>query len=58
MEWRHLKVMGDLGIVAPLPFSPRDTDSIRRAVEGSDIVINLVGKASRLVASICFPFYW
>lgn len=44
MEWRHLKVMGDLGVVAPMPFSPRDIDSIRRAVEGSDIVINLVGK--------------
>lgn len=44
MEWRHLKVMGDLGIVAPMPFSPKDIDSVRRAVEGSDIVINLIGK--------------
>lgn len=44
MEWRHLKVMGDLGGVVPVPFNPRDVDSIRRAVEGSDIVINLIGK--------------
>ena len=39
-----LQVMGDLGIVAPMPYSPRDVDSVRRAVEGSDIVINLIGK--------------
>ena len=38
------QVNGDLGVVAPVPFSPRDLDSIRRAVEGSDIVINLIGK--------------
>jgi NADH dehydrogenase (ubiquinone) 1 alpha subcomplex subunit 9 len=44
MVWRHLKVMGDLGVVTPMPFHPRDVDSIRRAVSGSDIVINLVGK--------------
>lgn len=46
MEWRHLKVMGDLGIVAPVTYSPKDIDSVRRAVEGSDIVINLIGKVS------------
>lgn len=46
MEWRHLKVMGDLGVVAPLPFNPKDDDSIHRALEGSDIVINLIGKVS------------
>ncbi len=44
MEWRHLKVNGDLGIVMPRPFSPRDKDSVRRCIEGSDIVINLMGK--------------
>lgn len=36
--------MGDLGVVAPVPFNPRDDDSIHRALEGSDIVINLIGK--------------
>lgn len=44
MEWRHLKVMGDLGIVAPMPFSPNNIDTVRRAIEGSDIVVNLIGK--------------
>ena len=44
MQWRHLKVMGDLGAVAPIPFSPRDEASIARAIEGSDVVINLCGK--------------
>lgn len=27
-----------------MPYSPRDVDSVRRAIEGSDIVINLIGK--------------
>jgi hypothetical protein len=44
MEWRHLKVNGDLGIVMPRPYSPKDKDSMRRCIEGSDIVINLCGK--------------
>jgi hypothetical protein len=46
MEWRHLKVMGDLGVVTPFTFSPRDLDTMKRAIEGSDIVINLIGKVS------------
>ena len=44
MEWRFLKVMGDLGGVVPVPFSPRDEASVRRAIEGSDIVVNCIGK--------------
>ena len=44
MEIRHIKVMGDLGNVANVPFSVRDPDSVRKAVEGSDVVINLIGK--------------
>jgi NADH dehydrogenase (ubiquinone) 1 alpha subcomplex subunit 9 len=44
VEWRHLRVSGDLGMVAPVPFHPDDEDSIRRAVAGSDAVINLIGK--------------
>jgi uncharacterized protein YbjT (DUF2867 family) len=44
MEWRHLRVSGDYGVVVPTPFSPRDEDSMRRATEGSDIVINLMSK--------------
>ncbi|KAA0156691.1 hypothetical protein FNF27_01168 [Cafeteria roenbergensis] len=44
MEWRHLRVCGDYGMVTPVPFSPRDEDSMMRATEGSDVVINLMGK--------------
>lgn len=47
MDTRHLQRMGDLGVAVPLPFSPRDEDSIRRATENSDIVINLIGKVRR-----------
>jgi NADH dehydrogenase (ubiquinone) 1 alpha subcomplex subunit 9 len=36
--------MGDLGVVCNVPFNPRDEDSVRRAIEGSDVVINLIGK--------------
>ena len=46
MEWRHLKVAGDIGVVVPRPYSPKDIDSMRRCIEGSDIVINLIGKVS------------
>ncbi|KAF1332487.1 Nadh dehydrogenase, partial [Globisporangium splendens] len=43
-EVRHLKLMADLGNVANVQIDPRDRDSIRAAVEGSDVVINLIGK--------------
>lgn len=41
---RHLKLMGDLGMINAIPFHARDPDSIARAVEQSDVVINLLGK--------------
>ena len=41
---RHLKVMGDLGQVVPVPFEVRDEDSVRDAIRGSGVVINLMGK--------------
>jgi NADH dehydrogenase (ubiquinone) 1 alpha subcomplex subunit 9 len=44
LEWRHLRVSGDYGVVVPVPFSPWDEDSMMRATEGSDIVINLMSK--------------
>lgn len=44
LEWRHLKLMGDLGKINPMPYSVRDEESVRDAIRGSDIVINLVGK--------------
>ena len=41
---RHLKLMGDLGMINAIPFHARDPDSIAAAVEKSDVVINLLGK--------------
>uniref|UniRef100_A0A4W3IGC7 NADH dehydrogenase [ubiquinone] 1 alpha subcomplex subunit 9, mitochondrial n=1 Tax=Callorhinchus milii TaxID=7868 RepID=A0A4W3IGC7_CALMI len=40
----HLKPMGDLGQITLLHWDARDKDSIRRAVENSNVVINLVGR--------------
>ena len=44
MEVRHLKVMGDYGMVQPIPFDPKVEDSVRAAIQQSDVVINLIGK--------------
>lgn len=41
---RHLKVMGDLGQITPVPFEMRDEDSVRQSLQGSSVVINLMGK--------------
>lgn len=43
-EVRHLKLMADLGNVANVQINPRDRESIRQAIRGSDVVINLTGK--------------
>ncbi|XP_062928639.1 NADH dehydrogenase [ubiquinone] 1 alpha subcomplex subunit 9, mitochondrial [Mobula hypostoma] len=40
----HLKPMGDLGQLTFLEWNPRDKDSTKRAVECSNVVINLVGR--------------
>ncbi|OBS64296.1 hypothetical protein A6R68_07167 [Neotoma lepida] len=40
----HLRPMGDLGQIIFLEWDPRDKDSIRRAVQHSNVVINLVGR--------------
>lgn len=40
----HLRPMGDLGQIIFLEWNTRDKDSIRRAVEQSNVVINLVGR--------------
>ena len=44
MDVRHLNLTGDLGRVINYPFSPRHEGSIKRAMEGCDVVINLIGK--------------
>ena len=43
-EVRHLKQSGDIGKVNPIPFHPRDEQSIRDCIGNADIVLNLVGK--------------
>lgn len=40
----HLRPMGDLGQIIFLEWNGRDKDSIRRAVQHSNVVINLVGR--------------
>ncbi|KAM6215805.1 NADH dehydrogenase [ubiquinone] 1 alpha subcomplex subunit 9, mitochondrial [Rhynchocyon petersi] len=40
----HLRPMGDLGQLIFLEWNGRDKDSIRKAVEHSNVVINLVGR--------------
>ncbi|XP_003463318.1 NADH dehydrogenase [ubiquinone] 1 alpha subcomplex subunit 9, mitochondrial [Cavia porcellus] len=40
----HLRPMGDLGQLTFLEWDARDKDSIRRAVQYSNVVINLVGR--------------
>lgn len=52
MEWRHLKPLGDYGNIVPVPFDPHNEDSMRRAIAGSDVVVNLMGKV-RLLFSCC-----
>ncbi|KAF6003102.1 39kDa subunit of ndufa9, NADH:ubiquinone oxidoreductase [Cyanidiococcus yangmingshanensis] len=44
LDYRHLKVMGDLGQVNPIQIEARDISSLRRAIAGSNVVINLIGK--------------
>lgn len=41
---RELKLAGDLGQILFVPFSLRDTDTVRRAMLHSNVVINLIGR--------------
>jgi len=43
MNARHLKLMGDLGQIVPLPLDFTDEESIRTACDRSNVVINLIG---------------
>ena len=43
-EYRHLKLMGDVGQIVPVEFNPRDSESIQAAVEHSNAVVNLIGR--------------
>jgi uncharacterized protein YbjT (DUF2867 family) len=39
-----LKVMGDLGQIVPTTWNIRDKDSIRRAVQHSNVIVNCTGR--------------
>lgn len=43
MNVRHLKLMGDLGQMVPLPYDLSSPDTIKRVVDRSNVVINLIG---------------
>jgi NADH dehydrogenase (ubiquinone) 1 alpha subcomplex subunit 9 len=43
-EVRHLKPMGDLGVIVPLGWDIRDPERIAECVRHSDVVYNLVGR--------------
>uniref|UniRef100_UPI001E1B45ED NADH dehydrogenase [ubiquinone] 1 alpha subcomplex subunit 9, mitochondrial n=1 Tax=Jaculus jaculus TaxID=51337 RepID=UPI001E1B45ED len=43
-DYMHLRPMGDLGQLIFLEWNARDKESIQRAVERSNVVINLVGR--------------
>ncbi|GAB5369802.1 hypothetical protein AAMO2058_001437600 [Amorphochlora amoebiformis] len=43
MNIRHLKMMGDLGQIAHVPFHIRDQASVDKAVEKSSVVVNCIG---------------
>ena len=43
MNARHLRLNGDLGQIVPVPFSLYDTDSVMKAVNRSNVVINCIG---------------
>lgn len=40
----HLRVMGDLGQIVLDPYNPNDPESIKKYVQDSNVVINLIGK--------------
>jgi len=43
-QYRHLKVLGEVGQVIPLMFSIRDEPSIKHSIAHSQVVINLLGR--------------
>jgi len=45
LNTRHLKLMGDLGKVVPLPVDFREEESLRQTVLRSNVVINMLGTA-------------
>ena len=44
VDVRHLKLAGDLGVIHAYESTIRSVDEIERAVAGSNVVVNLIGK--------------
>lgn len=44
MSWRHLKPLADYGKMSPAYIHLKDESSLRTAIAGSDVVVNLIGK--------------
>jgi len=43
-DWRHMKLMGDLGQVNATYYNPRSLKEVSKMVEYSNVVINLIGR--------------
>lgn len=54
MEWRHLKLMGDLGKIHVHYFDPKVKESVAEAMQHSDVVVNCIGK--RYETKFLLPF--
>lgn len=44
MNVRHLKLMGDLGQIVPLPMDLTNLETVSRSVDRSNVVVNLLGQ--------------
>jgi len=42
--YTHLRVMGDVGQIVPMTWNINDKDSIRRAAQYSNVIVNVVGR--------------
>lgn len=49
MNIRHLKMAGDLGQIVPVPYQISDETSIRKSLQRSNVVINLIGSRYQTV---------
>ena len=54
MEWRHLKLMGDLGKIHVHYFDPKVKESVAEAMQHSDVIVNCIGK--RYETKFLLPF--
>ncbi|CAM6099073.1 unnamed protein product [Calypogeia fissa] len=43
-DFKHLKLMGDLGQIVPMKYDIRDEESIKATMSRSNVIINLIGR--------------